>query len=61
MIYNYCRNCDRELELPDGINCEECIIYSQFINDEDEYIIVTEEMAIDAGDRRLEGQLWKWN
>jgi len=27
---------------------------------EDEYITVTCEMALDAGDPSLEGQRWKW-
>lgn len=59
-----CSNCHEEFDiLSDGL-CEECYIYSLDIKKEldkrDEYIIVTREMAKDAGDLRLEGQLWKW-
>jgi len=56
-----CSNCKQERELPDGISCEECLIYKQYLDKEDEYVIVTREMAKDAGDLQLEGQLWKWN
>lgn len=59
-----CSNCKLERELPDGRSCEECLIYLQDIQKDvdssDDYVIVSKEMAIDAGDRRLEGQLWKW-
>lgn len=30
------------------------------LQEEEEYITVTHEMAIDAGDPSLEGQKWKW-
>lgn len=58
---NVCCNCKQERELPDGISCEECLIYEQNLDKDDEYVTVTREMARDAGDLRLEGQLWKWS
>jgi len=28
--------------------------------EKENYVIITRDMAIDAGDRSLEGQSWKW-
>jgi len=58
-----CRVCKRELTADDESVCEECISdyedYCHFIQSEfeinSEYHIVTREMALDAGDIRLEG------
>lgn len=60
-----CSNCGQERELVDGTLCQECLSYwrdcqREELDKEDEYVIVTREMARDAGDLRLEGQLWKW-
>jgi hypothetical protein len=55
-----CQNCNKEFAiLQDGF-CEECFIYLEECGKKDfeEYITITREMAMDAGDLQLEGQLW---
>lgn len=68
--YNYKKElCTRDTILISGIPCcFECIgYYNDYcenawngVEDEDEYRIVTREMAKDAGDLTLEGQIIKW-
>lgn len=60
-----CRGCGKTVsELPDGNLCEECIIFEQECaaqeQEGDKMVQVTREMAIDAGDRSLEGQWIRW-
>lgn len=65
-----CSTCGAKEELPDNVSCGNCIIHLEqmrqdALNHEEtdsrnEYVIITREMAIDAGDRRLEGQMWRW-
>ena len=58
-----CRSCNKEVsELPDGSLCEECIIYIQQFEEDDRPcdMIVTREMALDAGIPELEGTTVRW-
>lgn len=56
-----CTNCKKP-NCEDGQDtCTECAIYLQDIEAEEHpNVQVTKEMAIDAGDRRLEGQWIRW-
>ena len=61
-----CKHCNRELEIVSDNMCTECLDYyidyceNAWNGAEDNYQKVTKEMAIDAGDRRLEGQRINW-
>ena len=61
-----CKECKKEV-LPEDFEeeietCIECIIYAQEAENEQQnrLVQVTREMAIDAGDRSLEGQWIEW-
>jgi len=55
--------CGEEVEPRDEfqticLSCEERLMYEEESN---KYIEVTREMAMDACDLSLEGQIWKWS
>ncbi len=57
-----CENCKRNVT-PEDYNedthlCTECAEYLDDIDDE--WVLVTREMALDAGDPSLEGQWVRW-
>ena len=58
-----CQMCGEEVEPRDEfqticLSCEERLMYEEESN---KYIEVTREMAMDACDLSLEGQIWKWS
>jgi hypothetical protein len=64
-----CIDCKTETELNLEGRCVNCdAFYQDYCNqayeenlEKDEYVVITKDMAIDAGDRSMEGHLWKWN
>jgi len=55
---------EETIRMLNGINMDEillhgeCCVYEQM--QEKEYVTVTRDMALDAGDPNLEGQTWVW-
>ena len=57
-----CQSCGEEFNPRENghkicLGCEERLMYEE---EENHYITVTKEMAMDACDLSLEGQTWKW-
>ncbi len=63
-MIHVCTNCKKELTYAGlCVDCQrEYEDYCEYIRENDEqYVTVTKEMAIDAGDKNLEGQVIKWS
>ena len=62
-----CPKCNKEFVgksdvefIKENNQCYECYNYEQQYIEENQYVRITRDMALDAGDPTLEGALWKW-